>query len=130
VAKDGSVFSYGYSFYTGPFPLESPLIKRAQVSPMLALKGAANTLQLPVSAEGALVVPKDGTEKYTIKGSSGALSDPKVHLVYFHTGNSLALSWRVETDIGDNWLLSYVDAVAPERVLGVVDYVSKASYSV
>ncbi|KAG4441518.1 hypothetical protein IFR05_002975 [Cadophora sp. M221] len=129
VAKDGSVFSYGSSFFTGTLPAESPLGKRDQVDPVLALRGASNTLQLDVTAEGAEAVPEE-VEKYTITGSSGALSDPKANLVYIQTGNTLSLSWRLETDIGDNWLLSYVDAVAPEKVLAVVDYVSEASYTV
>ncbi|KAK0130026.1 Fungalysin/Thermolysin Extracellular metalloproteinase 5 [Cadophora gregata f. sp. sojae] len=130
VAKDGSVFSYGSSFFTGTLPAESPLTKRDQVDPVLALRAASNALQLDVAAESAQAVPEAEVEKYTITGSSGALSDPKANLVYFQTGDTLKLSWRVETDIGDNWLLSYVDAVTPERVLGVVDYVSDATYTV
>lgn len=74
--------------------------------------------------------PKPETEQYTITGSTGALSDPLANLVYIQDGDSLALTWRVETDIGDNWLLSYVDAVTPEKVFGVVDYVAEASYNV
>tara|TARA_R110002033_G_scaffold138662_1_gene177634 strand:+ start:154 stop:528 length:375 start_codon:yes stop_codon:yes gene_type:complete len=124
------VFSYGSSFFTGTLPAESPLTKRDQVDPVVALRGASNTLQLDVAAEGAEAVPEEEVEQYTITGSSGALSDPKANLVYIQTGNTLTLSWRVETDIGDNWLLSYVDAVTPQRVLGVVDYVSEASYTV
>ncbi|CZT10739.1 related to Extracellular metalloproteinase MEP [Rhynchosporium agropyri] len=130
VGKDGSVFSYGSSFFTGTLPAESPLVKRDQVDPVLALRGASSSLQLGVTAEGAQAVPEKETEKYTITGSSGALSDPKANLVYIQTGNTLSLSWRVETDIDDNWLLSYVDAVSPEKVLAVVDYVSDASYTV
>jgi extracellular elastinolytic metalloproteinase len=124
------VFSYGNSFYSGPLPSESPLVKRDQVDPVEALKGASNTLQLSVSTDDAAAEPEEEIEHYTITGSSGALSDPKAHLVYFQTKNSLSLSWRVETDISDNWLLSYVDAITPERVFGVVDYVAEASYTV
>tara|TARA_R110002060_G_scaffold43030_1_gene54532 strand:- start:191 stop:346 length:156 start_codon:yes stop_codon:yes gene_type:complete len=51
--------------------------------------------------------------------------------VYFQNADStLTLTWRVETDINDNWLLSYVDAVTGSEILGVVDYVSDASYTV
>jgi extracellular elastinolytic metalloproteinase len=36
----------------------------------------------------------------------------------------------VETDLLDNWLLSYIDAAGVSDILGVVDYVSDASYAV
>ncbi|KAH7305639.1 putative extracellular metallo proteinase MEP [Rhexocercosporidium sp. MPI-PUGE-AT-0058] len=130
VGKDGSVFSYGSSFFTGTLPAESPLVKRDQVNPVLALRGASSTLQLDIAAEGAEAVPEEEVEKYTITGSSGALSDPKANLVYIQTGNTLSLSWRVETDIGDNWLLSYVDAVTPERVLAVTNDPSRGDRTV
>lgn len=123
------MFSYGNSFYSGSLPSD-PLVKRDQVDPVDALKGASTTLQLPVSAKNAVAEPEEEVEHYTITGSSGAVSDPKAHLVYIQSGNSLSLSWRVETDIGENWLLSYVDALDPERILGVVDYVAEASYTV
>lgn len=43
----------------------------------------------------------------------------------------MALAWRIETDIGDNWLLSYADAHQPDQIHSVVDYVSElATYQV
>jgi len=105
-------------------------VKRDQVDPVAALRGASNTLQLSVASEGAVAQPEPEIEQYTITGSTGALSDPRANLVYIQNGGSLSLSWRVETDIGDNWLLSYVDAATPEKVFGVVDYVAEASYNV
>lgn len=78
------------------------------------------------SAEAA-----EGTETYTLKGTSGAQKDPEARLVYFvKPDGNLALTWRVETDILDNWLLSYVDANTNEEIHGVVDYVAEASYLV
>lgn len=65
-----------------------------------------------------------------IEGSSGAHSDPSARLVYFQDGDTLSLTWRVETDIIDNWLLSYLDAKTGAEVYGVVDYVSDATYTV
>lgn len=106
------------------------MVKRDQVDPVAALRGASNTLQLSVTVDGAVATLEAETEHFTITGSSGALSDPKARLVYVHTGDSLSLSWRVETDISQNWLLSYVDAKTPEKVFGVVDYVAEASYNV
>lgn len=105
--------------------------KRDQVDPVAALKGATSALDLGVSTDSAEAVPKSETEHYVIKGSKGALKDPEARLVYFkNEDNTLSLTWRLETDISDNWLLSYVDAVAPEKVFGVVDYVSDATYTV
>jgi extracellular elastinolytic metalloproteinase len=106
------------------------LIKRNQVSPVAALVGASNTLQLGVDASSAAAVPKEEIEQFTITGSNGALSDPSAHLVYIQSGDTLALTWRVETDIDSNWLLSFVDAKSPEKVYQVVDYVAEASYNV
>lgn len=43
----------------------------------------------------------------------------------------LTLTWRIETNIVENWLLSYVDAVTNTKIHGVVDYVSDfAEYNV
>ncbi|KAH8847205.1 hypothetical protein MCOR27_000560 [Pyricularia oryzae] len=127
--RDGKVFSYGNSFFTGKIPEESPLKKRDFSDPTVALTGATTVLQLPISGE-AKAEAKEGTETYTLKGTSGAVSDPEARLVYLVKDDSLALTWRVETDIEDNWLLSYVDANNKEQVHGVVDYVSHASFQV
>jgi extracellular elastinolytic metalloproteinase len=89
-------------------------------------------LELPVAANGASAEAKEGTEVYAIKGTSGAVSDPEARLVYLvRPDGNLVLTWRVETDIMDNWLLTYVDAVSNQAVYGVVDYVSDlATYKV
>lgn len=104
--------------------------KRDFSDPVGALTGATKLLQLPVTG-AASAEPADGTEKYTLKGASGTVSDPEARLVYFaKEDGTLALTWRVETDIMDNWLLTYVDAVTNEEVHGVVDYVAHAQYLV
>ncbi|TVY80283.1 Extracellular metalloproteinase mep [Lachnellula suecica] len=131
VAQDGSVFSYGNSFYSGETPSESPLVKRDQVDPVTALKGVANVLALPIIATDATAKPEEATEHYVIEGSTGANQDPKARLVYFQTPeNTLSLTWRVETDLIDDWILSYVDASGASEVFGVVNYVADASYRV
>lgn len=131
VAADGTVFSFGNSFYTGAIPAESPLEKRDQIDAVAALQGVTSNLALPISVGDAVAVPEEATEHYVIEGSTGTLSEPKAKLVYFQNADStLTLTWRVETDINDNWLLSYVDAVTGSDILGVVDYVSDASYTV
>ncbi|KXH42977.1 fungalysin metallopeptidase [Colletotrichum simmondsii] len=132
IGKDGKVFSYGNNFFKGDLPEASPLTKRDFKDPVVALNGAKDVLQLPVEATSATAEAKEGTEVYAIKGTSGAVSDPEAKLVYFiQADGTLSLSWRVETDISENWLLTYVDAATGSKVQGVVDYVSDlANYRV
>jgi len=130
VAADGTVFSYGNSFYAGAIPTESPLHKRAFTEPTQAFEKATSELELPVTGK-ATSVPTKETETFTLKGTKGAQKDPEARLVYFvKADGSLALTWRVETDILDNWLLSYVDAKTNEEIHGVVDWVADATLKV
>ncbi|PKX91250.1 extracellular metalloproteinase [Aspergillus novofumigatus IBT 16806] len=131
VGKDGKVFSYGNSFYTGQIPSSAALTKRDFSDPVAALKGTTNTLQLPITVDSASSESTEEKESYVFKGVSGTVSDPKAKLVYFVKGDgSLALTWRVETDIDSNWLLTYIDAKSGEEIHGVVDYVAEADYQV
>ena len=132
VGPDGTVFSYGNSFYSGGIPAADPLTRRDINHPVEALRGAVDALQLPIRTEGASAVAMEGTESYSLEGTSGAAKTPKAQLVYLMKNDgSLALSWRVETDVVDNWLLSYVDAAASGEVHAVVDWVSDlATYKV
>jgi extracellular elastinolytic metalloproteinase len=50
--------------------------------------------------------------------------------VYLIKDGKLVLTWRVETDIMSNWLLTYVDAATNEEIHGVVDYSADATYQV
>jgi extracellular elastinolytic metalloproteinase len=130
VAKDGSIFSYGNSFYTGDVP-SNPLTKRDFSDPVDALKTANGKLQLSLEAEKASAEAAEGKETFTLKGTSGAVKDPEAKLVYLMKADgSLALTWRVETDILSNWLLTYVDAATNENIHGVVDYSADAQYQV
>lgn len=92
-----------------------------------------DTLSLPVSREGRAQTTQttEATETFMITGTTGALQDPEANLIYFvkQDGN-LALTWKVETRLEDEWLVSYVDAEAEPSVLGVIDYVSFATYEV
>lgn len=90
-----------------------------------------NALQLPVSADNASSEPKDKPDTFAIKGTSGSVNEPEARLVYLQTAEGkLALTWRVETDILSNWLLSYVDAKSGQQVHAVVDYSADATYEV
>ncbi|KAK8084261.1 fungalysin metallopeptidase [Apiospora hydei] len=128
IAKDGTVFSYSNNFFTGEVPAENPVTKRAFSDPTVALSGATKILDLGISGEASAEAAPDAKETYTLKGTSGAEKDPEAKLMYFvKADGTLALTWRVETDIMDNWLLSYVDAATNEEVHGVVDYVAEAT---
>ncbi|KAI8625894.1 extracellular elastinolytic metallo proteinase [Xylariaceae sp. FL1651] len=130
IAPDGTVFSYGNSFFQGTIPNESPLQKRGFSEATQALEAATSMLQLPVTGK-ATAEAAEGTETYTLKGTSGAQKDPEASLVYFvKSDGNLVLTWRVETDLLDNWLLSYVDAATNEEVHGVVDWVAQATFEV
>ncbi|KAF2713894.1 extracellular metallo proteinase 1 [Pleomassaria siparia CBS 279.74] len=130
VAKDGSIFSYGNSFFTGSTP-SNPLLKRDFSDPLIALKTATDTLQLPVKSEKATAEALEGKETFVLKGTSGAVKDPEAKLVYLvKADGTLALTWRIETDILTNWLLTYVDAGTNQEVHGVVDYSADAVYQV
>lgn len=105
--------------------------KRDTIEPVNALKSAVNALELPVAAESATAVPKDEPETFTIKQTSGTVSEPEARLVYIQIADgSLKLAWRIETDILSNWLLTYVDAENGAEIHAVVDYSADASYQV
>ncbi|KAI1369752.1 extracellular elastinolytic metallo proteinase [Xylaria arbuscula] len=130
IAADGTVFSYGNSFFEGKIPADSPLRKRDFSDSTQALEKATSMLQLPVTGQATAEATGE-TETYTLKGTSGAQKDPEARLMYFVKSNGeLALTWRVETDVLDNWLLSYVDATTNEEIHGVVDWVQDAQMRV
>ncbi|EGD86993.1 extracellular metalloproteinase 3 [Trichophyton rubrum D6] len=131
IGRDGKVFSFGNSFFTGEIPKENPMVKRAFSDPVKALKGAVKALNLPVKSDNAKPKTIAGKESFEFMGTTGALSAPKANLVYLQKEDgTLALTWKVETDVGDNWLLTYVDAHNSETVHNVVDYVASAEYKV
>lgn len=113
-------------------PKESPFTKRSFSDPSAALTGAIKKLGLPITTKDLKVEAKEGKENFVITGTTGAVSHPKAKLVYLRKKDgNLALTWRVETDVRDNWLLSYVDAYQSDTIHNVVDYVSDlATYQV
>jgi extracellular elastinolytic metalloproteinase len=127
INRDGSVFSFGNSFYKGNGP--SALGKRDAVEPVIALKAVVNNLQLPLNADKATAESKgDG---FAFKQTVGAVSEPKARLVYVQTADGkLALAWRVETDVDINWLITYINAADGKTIHHVVDYAADATYQV
>lgn len=67
-------------------------------------------------------------ESYTIKHAEGCVTDPTAKLVYVGKDASLVLAWRIETDIGSNWIVSYIDAVSGNEIIGVTENKYYASY--
>ncbi|KAI2636683.1 extracellular elastinolytic metallo proteinase [Xylaria nigripes] len=130
IAADGSILSYGNSFYQGKIPEENPLQKRAFSAAPQALEKVISMLQIPVAGTPTAEATAE-SNTFTLKGTSGAQKDPEARLMYFvkSTGD-LALTWRVETDVLDNWLLSYVDAKTNAEIHGVVDWVQDATMEV
>ncbi|PWY84983.1 extracellular metallo proteinase MEP [Aspergillus heteromorphus CBS 117.55] len=129
VGEDGKIFSYGNSFFTGAMPQGDPLEGKT-MDPVAALRGARDALQLPILISNASAQATDARASYTFRGTSGAVSDPNAKLVYFvRLDQSLALTWRIETDVDEHWLLTYVDTTTTE-IHGVVDYVAEATYQV
>ncbi|KAI2958826.1 hypothetical protein CBS147323_8602 [Aspergillus niger] len=103
IGKDGLVLSFGHSFFTGALP--------------------SSYLDNPNVLEAA-----DGRNEYIFREVVGAVSDPKAKLVYLvKPEGTLALTWRIETDMYEHWLLTYIDA-ENTTVHGVVDYVADATY--
>ncbi|PYH89557.1 extracellular metallo proteinase MEP [Aspergillus ellipticus CBS 707.79] len=130
VGKDGKVFSYGHSFFTGVMPQSNPLAENNTRDPVTALRGARDTLRLPILISNVSAEATIPRVSYTFRGTSGAVSDPNAKLVYFVRPNqTLSLTWRIETDVDEHWFLTYVDA-ATSDIRGVVDYVSEATYQV
>ena len=125
------MFSYGSSFFKGDIPAASPLTKRDFVDPVAALKGVSDVLSLSVGTAGATAKPEGAKETYAIEGATRTHQAPQAKLVYFvKPDNTVALSWRVETDLYDDWLLSYIDAATSKKIQGVVNYKADAQYEV
>ncbi|RAL06181.1 extracellular metalloproteinase [Aspergillus ibericus CBS 121593] len=128
IGKDGKVFSFGNSFFTGALPQTNPLDHEFS-GPVAALIGVTDALRLPVAINDVSAQAADEQNTYIFRGTSGAVSDPLAKLVYFvKPGGGLVLTWRIETDVDEHWLLTYIDALTSSTVHGVIDYVAEATY--
>ncbi|PYI31155.1 extracellular metallo proteinase MEP [Aspergillus indologenus CBS 114.80] len=130
IGKDGTVFSYGSSFYTGMIRRRDLLLGTDAIGSVTALNRACKALRLPLSLDNVKCERVQGYD-LVFRGTSGAISDPKARLVFLvRSDESLALTWRVEAHMDSNWYLIYVDAGANATVHGVVDYAASATYEV
>lgn len=125
------MLSFGHSFHLGsPDALKNARRDKDTTAPLSAFESAVNLLDLPISGVANAVAEKaDGAnESYTIKQVEGSVADPTAKLVYVTRDISLVLAWRIETDIGSNWLVSYIDAASGKEVTGVTEYTNTATY--
>lgn len=127
--ENGTVLSYGHSFVLkSPDPLEFTKRDQSTTTPLEAFESAVHLLELPITGVASAVAERVDGESYAIKHVEGCVTDPTAKLVYVDKEDSLVLAWRIETDIGSNWLVSYIDAVSGNEVTGVTEYKNNASY--
>ncbi|CAG9944999.1 unnamed protein product [Clonostachys rosea f. rosea IK726] len=125
IAKDGSIFSYGSSFFNGNLPSKD---STSQLGAVEALGVASKTLELGIETSDGSVSEKDGA--YIINGISGTKEDPKSKKVYIvKPDGKLALTWKVDTKVKEAYYSSYVDVDSAE-VVGVSDHVSHGTFEV
>lgn len=125
------MLSFGHSFHVdSPDPLKTATRDESTITPLAAFESAVKLLDLPIrDVAGALAERVDGTgESYTIKQVEGSVADPTAELVYVTKEDSLTLTWRIETDTGSNWLVSYINAASGNEVTGVTEYTNTATY--
>ncbi|KAJ5097123.1 extracellular elastinolytic metallo proteinase [Penicillium angulare] len=131
IERSRKIFSYGSTFLSNCLPDVDSLSKSNYQDPTPALRHIIAKWDLPISMNGAWIEHIEGQKIYTLRGISGALSDPKAELVYFVISDEdIALTWKLEKNIGANWMITYVDAETNDKVYAVVDYVSHARYEV
>lgn len=123
------MISFGNSLYRGEIPAR--LQKGEDVTdPVESLKKVAEILKLPISG-GNTAKPAGKPDTFIIEGTTGAQKAPVAGLTYVQTPDGkLELAWRVETDIGSQWLITYMDAEKNERIVDMADYNKAASYEV
>ncbi|KAK2755603.1 elastinolytic metalloproteinase mep [Colletotrichum kahawae] len=131
ILEDGTILSFGSSF-SGQTPETPSIPKRTgpATTPLAAFQAAVHLLHLPITGVASIAESVDDGGTYVIQGVEGAVSNPLVKLAYVQVNGSVALAWRVETDIGTNWLHTYIDATTGKEISGVIDYTNTATYEV
>lgn len=123
VRPDGTILSFGDSFFTGTLP-SAPPQSSAVIEPQPLLETVVDVLALPINPAEAEIVDETA-RSFMVEGLSGVESPPEGQLVYYRAADgSLVSAWRVETDVGENWLTTYVDAENENEILAVTDYVA------
>ncbi|GAB7360845.1 hypothetical protein MBLNU230_g0831t1 [Neophaeotheca triangularis] len=129
VRPNGDIFSWGGSAYEGELP-SSPPSSGDLTEPSSALNSVVSTLNLPIDPEAGQLNVEEETS-FSIAGASGP--QPNGQLVYYQNAQGeLVPAWRVETDLTDSYLTTYISARESdsEEILAVTDYVADANYQV
>lgn len=78
IKRDGSILSVGLSFVTEGLDVPPPVRRQTLLSPLEALKGIVEKMDLPLNVDAAEAVPESslvgGGQSFTIMGSEGAVS--------------------------------------------------------
>ncbi|KAA8910910.1 extracellular metallo proteinase 1 [Sphaerosporella brunnea] len=134
VLRDGTILSSGSSLLKGKLDAPSVVRRDMLIDPVEALKGAIEKLGYPIDAENAQAVQQNsftgGRKSYVFVGVEGVKNEPKADLAYYTTEEGLKAVWRLETDLDDNYMITYVNANDANDVVGAIDYVSDATYRV
>lgn len=100
------------------------------LNPEPALETVVDVLNLPLNPAEANVVEESPTS-FIVQGLSNVVAPPDGQLVYYRTAEgSLTPAWRLETDLDDSWLTTYIQAEGGNDILAVTDYVADNSYEV
>lgn len=105
----------------------------AVLEPRPLLETVVNTLALPIEPAAAEIVVQETARTFTVQGLGDAVeTSPDGQLVYYrNAAGELVSAWRLEIDIKDSWLTTYVDAENESNILAVTDYVADVeSYQV
>ncbi|KAK4627330.1 Extracellular metalloproteinase MEP [Fulvia fulva] len=130
VRPDGTIFSYGSSFYTGPLPEAAPAPEEV-AEPQPVLETVVDVLALPIQPAEADILVEETARSFTVQGLNNVESPPEGQLVYYgNAEGNLISAWRLETDVSENWLTTYVDATNENNILAVTDYVAESTYEV
>lgn len=125
------MLSFGHSFHMdSPTTLEIVRRVESTITPLVAFESAVKLLDLPISdIAGAVAEKVEGpSETWDIKQVEGFMANPTAKLVYVTRDSSTVLAWRIETDLGSSWIISYVDAASGNEITGVIEYTNTASY--
>lgn len=128
VAKDGSVLSFGNSFFTGKVP-SAKSSKNVDAKQALVVAQEGLDLRLTKISESSL---EGNDDTATIKGVSGVERDPEANLLYFvKPDGKLALTWKVKAFSEDAAFTSYVDVETDDgKLVGVINHDSHFTYQV
>lgn len=133
IGQDGTVFSYGNSFFTGDIPQQLVTdTDETVLDAVSALKVALDELQLPITVSGNAGIDDSADSDFTVQGISGTTRAPEAKQVYVLTPEGkLALTWKIKTVMPELSLSSYVAVEeAAADLVGVVSHSNHATYQV